>query len=414
MIQRIKESTLRKVENYQVTETVYPVDDEKHDAVAGVYITESRLDIVIGQIDDSKKRDKSLKVLNVRTPNTLNYEGRKRIAKSLHRGPQELPQQFIIRGVREIIDNSQRFNLRWVSIACFGPFQSLSNPPERPNRTTKYGKLGLVPYYVGWAELPIYNIVVREFRKRKLSTRVRIYTDVDASAFGEYWYRYHRRLLPQAKDERFNVLYLKFSKSISGGFVRKGRIWRQPEHPSFSVVVPRRYTDTINGKPVRDEFKGNCPYHGDCIEGLIGAEAISERHGLPFEDIRYNALDCRIIAYYVAQLCIMSTAILMPASIVIGGRVVGENRDYNQAVKILGLVRGYFHQYLHTEDKKKLGNTISPNYEHLHNIKTFITLPVRSSDVERGAMPGRHGALRLAAQNYFDQIEVNNHAGTTR
>src|SRR5260370_7959976 len=57
-----------------------------------------------------------------------------------------------------------------------------------------------------------------------------------------------------------------------------GRMMHGSWHPEMGHI-------RAGHDPARDPFPGNCPYHGDCIEGLAAAPAIEARWGQPAESL---------------------------------------------------------------------------------------------------------------------------------
>ena len=66
--------------------------------------------------------------------------------------------------------------------------------------------------------------------------------------------------------------------------------------------------------PDDKDFSGICPYHHDCLEGLVSGPKVPKDH--PIWDI---------IAYYLAQAVIQQTMIIRPDNVVIGSGVVNRN-----------------------------------------------------------------------------------------
>ncbi len=72
------------------------------------------------------------------------------------------------------------------------------------------------------------------------------------------------------------------------------------------------------------DFKGICPFHGDCLEGLVAGPTFDARLGKSGKDVPLTDHTWDIMAYYVAQAAIQTTLILRPDKIVFGGGVVSE------------------------------------------------------------------------------------------
>jgi fructokinase len=94
-----------------------------------------------------------------------------------------------------------------------------------------------------------------------------------------------------------------------------------------------------------DPYAGDCPYHGDCLEGLASGPAIEKRWGmqggeLP-EDHAAWALEARYLALGIANfICTLS-----PELIVLGGGVMRQAHLYSMVRdQVRQLLGGYVGQ----------------------------------------------------------------------
>jgi fructokinase len=69
-----------------------------------------------------------------------------------------------------------------------------------------------------------------------------------------------------------SLLYLTIGTGVGGGFVSDGRLLHGLSHPEMGHIRMPRHPDD------RD-FKGHCPFHGDCLEGLAAGPSIIARWG---------------------------------------------------------------------------------------------------------------------------------------
>jgi len=71
-----------------------------------------------------------------------------------------------------------------------------------------------------------------------------------------------------------------------------------------------------------DNYPGNCPFHGSCIEGMSNAKAVADRLDI-LPSLLYTIDDnhpiWNIQAYYIAQLCVAIICLTSVQRIVIGG-----------------------------------------------------------------------------------------------
>jgi fructokinase len=78
-------------------------------------------------------------------------------------------------------------------------------------------------------------------------------------------------------------------------------------------------------RPVRmagDGWGGSCPFHGDCVEGLVSGPAIRARTGTAAQDLAANDPAWETVAHTLAQLCHTLVLTGIPRRIVMGGGVI--------------------------------------------------------------------------------------------
>ena len=112
-----------------------------------------------------------------------------------------------------------------------------------------------------------------------------------------------------------NIAYVTVGTGVGAGFAADGVPFLQRSHPEMGHLPVRRYPG--------DTFPGNCPFHGDCLEGLVSGPAIRARWGRPGEQLgalRSEAVP--LLAFYVAQLLAAVTYTVAPDRIVLGGGVL--------------------------------------------------------------------------------------------
>jgi fructokinase len=73
----------------------------------------------------------------------------------------------------------------------------------------------------------------------------------------------------------------------------------------------------------RDPYAGNCPYHGDCLEGLACGPAMQARWGQPAESLPPEHPAWALEAHYLGQAAANLVCTLSPRRIIIGGGVTG-------------------------------------------------------------------------------------------
>jgi fructokinase len=179
-----------------------------------------------------------------------------------------------------------------LGIASFGPIRLDPSAPE-------YGRMHETPK-PGWSGVP-----VAEALTAGLDCGWLIDTDVNGAALAEYRWGAGRGTT--------SLCYVTVGTGVGGGLVIGGRPVHGAMHPEIGHLRLRRMAG--------DTFEGACPFHHDCIEGLIAGPALAARFGsdpsqVPDQDPRWEA-----VASDIAEL---AAAILLTTSaqrILIGGGV---------------------------------------------------------------------------------------------
>ncbi|HVI99446.1 MAG TPA: ROK family protein [Sphingomonas sp.] len=139
-----------------------------------------------------------------------------------------------------------------LGIASFGPVAVDRRKPA-------WGSVLKTPKR-GWAGTDIANRY-----RRLLDVPIGFDTDVNAAALAEARWG-------DAADTSCNA-YITLGTGIGVGIVANGVPVHGWLHPEFGHLRARRMPG--------DDFVGTCPFHGDCIEGLISGPAIAARSGMP-------------------------------------------------------------------------------------------------------------------------------------
>ncbi|MFM2105193.1 MAG: hypothetical protein RL338_225 [Chloroflexota bacterium] len=181
-----------------------------------------------------------------------------------------------------------------LGIGSFGPLQL---DPAAP----AYGHLKATPK-PGWSGAPI----LAPFADA-LGVPIGLDTDVDAAALGEGRWGAGRGVR--------SFVYLTVGTGIGGGAVVDGQVLRGVGHPEMGhIPVPRL---------AADPFPGACPFHGDCLEGMVSGPALAARFGRRAEslaaDERREAV--RLVAGYLAAGIATIGYVLAPERVIVGGGV---------------------------------------------------------------------------------------------
>ncbi len=131
--------------------------------------------------------------------------------------------------------------------------------------------------------------------------------DVNAAALGEKMWGAGR----QVND----LLYLTIGTGIGGGAVVNGK-------PLHGLIHPEMGHFHIPHDQHMDPFKGGCPFHKDCFEGLASGPALKLRWGVRGEDLPEVHPAWELEAGYIASALAAFICILSPQRIILGGGVM--------------------------------------------------------------------------------------------
>ncbi len=132
-------------------------------------------------------------------------------------------------------------------------------------------------------------------------------TDVNVAALGEVTWGAARGIDP--------ALYLTIGTGIGGGLIQRGHPFQGLSHPEMGHIrIP-------HDRSV-DDFTGNCPFHGDCFEGLANGPAIQKRLGQSAANLEDDHPYWTIEAGYIAAALATYILVLSPARIILGGGIM--------------------------------------------------------------------------------------------
>ncbi len=182
-----------------------------------------------------------------------------------------------------------------IGIASFGPVELDRASPHWGfiTRTTK----------PGWDMTDFGGRAAREF-----GVPVGFDTDVNGAALSEARWG-------AAQDQKIAV-YVTIGTGIGGGAVVGGVPLQGMSHPEMGHVRLQRHPEDLG-------FKGICPFHGDCLEGLASGPAIMARYGASLSDLPQGHVGHEIIAFYIGQFVTLLQSMMEPGRIVLGGGVMG-------------------------------------------------------------------------------------------
>lgn len=181
-----------------------------------------------------------------------------------------------------------------IAVGSFGP---IDIHPE----SKTYGYITSTPK-IPWRNFDFIGYLKRNFEKIPFYWT----TDVNAAAYGEY--------IAGHGQGHSLVVYYTVGTGIGGGALQNGRFIEGFSHPEMGHMIVRNHPD--------DHFKGNCPYHQNCLEGMAAGPAIEKRIGIKGQDLKEDHPFWDMEAFYIAQCIHNTTMMFSPDIIILGGGVM--------------------------------------------------------------------------------------------
>ena len=203
-----------------------------------------------------------------------------------------------------------------LGVASFGPIDLRSDSPT-------YGCMGATPKR-GWANADIAGYFTRRF-----ALPVGITTDVIGAALAEGRWGDAQGLSDYA--------YITVGTGIGAGLIVAGQSVFGCHHPEVghARIVRAR----------GDSWPGNCPFHGDCIEGLASGPAIEARSGKPAGSLESDSPVWETVVHALAQLNHLLVVTAAPERILMGGGVMSAQPHLFPRIRraVLESLNGYLH-----------------------------------------------------------------------
>ena len=245
-------------------------------------------------------------------------------------------------------------SLSAIGIACFGPLD------PRPSSPT-YGHILATPK-PGWGNTDVFGFLQQDLGA---DLPIGFDTDVNAAVLAESRWG--------AGQGFGNLVYLTIGTGIGGGALVNGELLHGYAHPEMGHILLPVHPSDIS-------FKGNCPFHGTCLEGLASGPAIEARWHQKAASLSPDHPAWQLEAHYLALGLMNICLILAPDRIILGGRVL--NQDF-----LLPMIR------------KELTRLLA-NYLQLPQIADMENYVVPSG---LAGIAGLYGGLALAHQALQNQ-----------
>jgi fructokinase len=230
------------------------------------------------------------------------------------RFPTGPPDETLDRVITFFQEQAEVTPLAAIGVASFGPVDL------NPNSST-YGHV-METVKPGWSYFDFAGSL-----ERALDLPVGFDTDVNGAALGE-----HTWGGAQGLD---TFLYLTVGTGIGGGGMVGGRLIHGLVHPEMGHIrVPHDFQ--------ADSYPGNCPFHGDCLEGLACGPALEERWGRPAATLPPNHPAWELEAHYLALGLQNYICTFSPQRILLGGGVMDQAHLFPRVRQNLqNLLNGY-------------------------------------------------------------------------
>lgn len=178
-----------------------------------------------------------------------------------------------------------------LGIASFGPLRLDATAAD-------FGRMLATPK-AGWSGADIAGELAGAF-----DGPWRIDTDVNGAALAEWRWG--------AGQGCSSLCYLTVGTGVGGGILLEGKPVHGMLHPELGHMRLRRAEG--------DYFRGICPFHGDCVEGLVSGPAIKARFGRS-ENIADDDPRWSFVAHDLAELVCAILLAASPQRVLIGGGV---------------------------------------------------------------------------------------------
>lgn len=231
------------------------------------------------------------------------------------RFPTTTPEETIGRAVAFFREQEAKYGRpAAIGIASFGP---LDPNPASPT----FGYITSTPK-PHWANANLAGAI-----RAALDVPVGFDTDVNIAGLGEWRWG--------AAQGLSSFIYLTIGTGIGGGVLIDGKPVHGLLHPELGhIPLPHDWT--------ADPYKGRCPYHGDCLEGMAAGPAIGERWGRAAVELPPDHPAWELEAHYLARALQAFILTISPERIILGGGVMEQPQLFPMVRrKVVNYLNGY-------------------------------------------------------------------------
>ncbi len=254
----------------------------------------------------------------------------------------------------DMISYFKEWDIKALGIGCFGPVDLNKN-------SKTYGYITSTPKQ-GWANCDI----VGTFEKA-LGVPIGFDTDVNGAILGEVTWG--------AAKGAESAIYITIGTGVGVGVYVNGQLLHGLVHPEAGHILLEKHP--------KDAYKGRCPYHSNCMEGLASGPAIEERWGKKAFELADKEEVWELEAYYIASAVANYVLTYSPQKIILWGGVMHQEQLFT-------MVR--------TQVKKMLNGYVA-NPMVSEKIEEYIVKP------HLGENPGILGAVKLGL-NALEDISL--------
>lgn len=241
----------------------------------------------------------------------------------------EIPTLTPDKTIPDMLSFFQENEIEALGIGCFGPL-NLDKKSER------YGMITSTPKKA-WRNYPIAGVF-----SQSLGVPVSLDTDVNAAALGEASWG--------AGTGASVVLYITVGTGVGVGVCIENKLLHGLIHPEAGHILIT--------KQKNDFYEGACPFHKNCLEGLVSGPAIEARWGEKAVNLTGREEVWELEADYIAQALADFVLVYSPNKIILGGGVMHQKQLFPM---IRERVKTYLNGYiLHPMLDEKLNDYILP------------------------------------------------------